>query len=194
MREVLSWLPNFFSSNWLLSINGSFFRAYLVFVTTASDELFSSWCPFLHRECKICSMLQEKGGSKIHPVYVLSWRWGRWIALHIYPKKLSKMSYLFSDFFTVCIVLITVFSSWHPQYICCTSQDNVLCQSYKCTFAQRACAQVDSQFEWHRTQLSHKLLSLFRKLCRIFTTQKGKLFPRISLNISQLFFHSETFR
>ena len=72
-------------SNWLLSINGRFFRAYLVFVTTASDELFSSWCPFLHRECKICSMLQEKGGSKIHPVYVLGWRWGRWNVIHIYP-------------------------------------------------------------------------------------------------------------
>ena len=194
MREVLSWLPNFFFKLAAL-FKWQFFHAYLVFVTTASDELFSSWCPFLHRECKICSMLQEKGGSKIHPVYVLGWRWGRWNVIHIYPITFKQNVIFIFWFFH------SMDSSYHSiQFLTSTiyllhlPQDNVLCQSYKCTFAQRACAQVDSQFEWHRTQLSHKLLSLFRKLCRIFTTQKGKLFPRISLNISQLFFHSETFR
>ena len=151
---------------------------------------------FCTENAKFVVCFRRKGGQK----YILYTCW--------VGDEDDEMSYIciYPITFKQNVIFIFWFfhsmdSSYHSiQFLTSTiyllhlPQDNVLCQSYKCTFAQRACAQVDSQFEWHRTQLSHKLLSLFRKLCRIFTTQKGKLFPRISLNISQLFFHSETFR
>ena len=75
---------------------------------------------FCTENAKFVVCFRRKGGQK----YILHTCWvgdedDEMSYIYI-EKHSSKMSYLFSDFFTVWIVLITVFSSWHPQYICCT--------------------------------------------------------------------------